>query len=67
MHFLEFKISFIFFVLAKLWLLQSFDPVLNDIINSSSFYLMIPNEHLQYVGIVQLWIWMWIWPPHLQQ
>ncbi|XP_053120228.1 vomeronasal type-2 receptor 26-like [Hemicordylus capensis] len=41
----------------------SFDPVLSDTIQFSSFFRMVPNESPQYTGIVQLlkhFRWNWI-------
>ncbi|XP_053216262.1 vomeronasal type-2 receptor 26-like [Podarcis raffonei] len=41
----------------------SFPPPMNDPINGPSFYHMVPNEGLQYQGIVQLLLhfnWKWV-------
>nr|XP_028560576.1 vomeronasal type-2 receptor 26-like [Podarcis muralis] len=41
----------------------SFPPPMNDPINGPSFYRMVPNEGLQYQGIVQLLLhfnWKWV-------
>nr|XP_034992708.1 vomeronasal type-2 receptor 26-like [Zootoca vivipara] len=41
----------------------SFEPAINDHIKSASFYRMVPNEDLQYRGIIQLLLhfrWKWV-------
>ncbi|XP_053216277.1 vomeronasal type-2 receptor 26-like [Podarcis raffonei] len=41
----------------------SFEPAINDHIKFASFYRMVPNEDLQYKGIIQLLLhfgWKWI-------
>nr|XP_028560589.1 vomeronasal type-2 receptor 26-like [Podarcis muralis] len=57
------------FPLGKVWLFPfqisygSFEPATNDQIKRGFFYRMVPNEDLQYKGIIQLLLhfgWKWV-------